>query len=125
MSRFKVGQVVKLKIFDRDLGIILTECKEPENHWCVALRNKIEDRTQIMRISEKDLDSYKRHCWNCGKADLNSDFHETCPKCGWIKCPECFKCEKDKCGSNQLIVYRNPGSRQLPEGYYQLSEDEA
>jgi hypothetical protein len=97
-------------------------CKEPENYWCVAFRTKLGDRTQIMCICEEDLLPYKRHCWFCGEEGLNSDVHLTCPRCGWIKCPECGECKKDECDSNQLIVYPNPGSRKLPNGYNQTPE---
>lgn len=112
MMRFYIGQVVKLRVGDQDLGIIITECKEPEGYWSVALRTKLGDRTKIMHIKEVDLEAYKRHCWNC-HIDLNSDDHPTCQRCGWIKCPNCGKCEKDICGSNSLLIFKEPGYRLL------------
>ena len=113
MGRFRIGQVVKLNVGDHDLGIILSECSDPVNHWCVALRNKIGDRTRIMRISEQELKPYISFCWSCGERDLNSDIHPTCSRCGWIVCPECKSCEKDICGSNQLVVLTKTGYWEL------------
>ena len=110
MSRFKIGQVVKVTTRSKDLGIILTECKEPESHWCVALRTKLGDRTKIVRIAEKELEPYINHCWNCDEPNLNSDIHETCPRCGWIICPACNECKEDGCSSHNLMVFAKPGN---------------
>lgn len=123
MARFSIGQVVKLKVLNRDLGIILAECKEPENHWCVALRTKVANRTRIIRIAEKELEPYKRHCWNCDNNDLNSDVDTTCPRCGWVICPKCKKCEKEKCGSNGLIVSQKTGYRLFTSEVTRYYED--
>lgn len=125
MSAFTVGQVVKLKVFDCDLGFILTECKEPEGYWCVALRKQRDGRVQIMSVAGKDLEPYQNHCWNCGKTGLSSEIHPTCVRCGWIRCPECFSCEKELCGSHQLLVYPRPGSLDLPDGYEGLPKEVA
>lgn len=126
MGRFKPGQVVKLKIGNRDLAWILAECKEPPQYWCVALRTKYENRTTITRIAEKDLVSYKNVCWNCDRTDLNSDEHETCGRCGWVKCPDCHKCAKPACSNNNLIILTEPGQDSLTacqREYYREQQD--
>ncbi len=115
MARFKVGQIVRLKICANDLGIIITECKEPDGYWSVALRTRLHGRIQRMRIKEGNLEPYKNHCWNCNKNDLDSDVHETCDRCGWVKCPACGKCEKKICGLSAVMICEEP--------YYAKLED--
>jgi len=54
MRRFTLGQVVRIKN-PSDLGIILAECKEPEGHWCVALRTKEDNSIVAVYVVNADF----------------------------------------------------------------------
>jgi hypothetical protein len=104
MSRFTLGQVVRIKN-PSDLGIILAECKEPEGHWCVALRTKEDNSIVAVYVKETEIESYKRHCWNSGcHSNVDSEIHKTCSSCGWVICPNCGVCKEGGCEPFGLTI---------------------
>ena len=53
-----------------------------------------EKHIPISGLVEKFLDFFGEplvYCFKCGEKFASSD-SELCPKCGWMKCPECGVC---------------------------------
>jgi hypothetical protein len=108
MAKFSRGQTVKFK---RNTGTALKDgvlllneekfvgniiCQDHNNPdiWSVLIRDG--NNSAIKFVEEKDLSFYKNNCWSCYDT-LNSKYHMSCLKCGWIVCPDCEVCRKPCC----------------------------
>jgi hypothetical protein len=104
-ERYKPGQVVYV---DNKPTIIIGEGKNQDDYY--VTRKTEDDSVYIWNVHGSEISHYKNHCWNekCGYEDINSEMHDTCPACHWVKCPECRVCRKPECKDDGLVIGRKP-----------------
>jgi len=102
MSYLKTGNLVLIKNVKKS-GMLLYECKEPKDTWCLLVKEGLDGEINIKQEDVKNLKEYRNKCWNCG-SPLNSIDNNTCQFCHWLKCDNCGKCRLDTCVNDKVAL---------------------